>query len=228
MAAQVVFPVIVKQITRGIVPVIHRGAEAVPLYKSKGGMADRKSYRSIALQCSLGKIASRTWRIELKKTFERLASTLQGGARKGLGPNAHVTRIRVMPRLACKRHQSFGLIVMDLESAFYKTVRGILLQNAQEAMSAEFLAYLFRALDLPPLIYDDFLQQMERTTVLEEGKTNRAIQRVLGSMMQGAWSRLPGDGRIMVPETGTRPGDPIADIMWRREWCRRWEPPGKI
>ena len=139
-----------------------------------------------------------------------------------MGPNAHITRIRVMQRLACKRHQSFGLIVMDLESAFYKTVRGILLQNAQEAMSAEFLAYLFRALDLPPLLYDDFLQQMKRNTVLEEGKTNRAIQRVLGSMMQGAWSRLrlPGDDRIMVPETGTRPGDPIADIMFSLVMCR--------
>ena len=213
-AAKIIYGIAIKQIARGEVPIIHKGCEAVPLYKAKGTMEDRSSYRSIALQCSLAKILSRTWRKEIEQTMANMATVRQGGARKSLGPNAHITRIRCMQALATTKKTSFGLAVMDLESAFYKTVRGFLTELGNETISAEAVAHLFGLLGLAPTLFDDFMEEIRRPKIMASGGTNKAVERVVNSMMQDAWARLPGDGRVMIPNTGTKPGDPLADILF--------------
>ena len=213
-AARVIYEIAAKQLARGAVPILHRGSEAVPLYKAKGPMESRNSYRSIALQCSLAKIMSRTWRTEIEQAMTRIANTRQGGARASLGPNAHITRIRCIQDLAAKQKTSFGLAVMDLESAFYKTVRGFITEVEGEPRSAETVAHLFKQLGLAPTLFDEFMDEIAGTTMLKQGRTNKAVERVVSSMMKGAWARLPGDDKVMIPMTGTKPGDPLADILF--------------
>ena len=214
LAAKEIFPIIAKELVHGVVPMAHKGSTAIPLYKSKGPMNERSSYRAISLQPTMGKIIARVWRPEISKVFDKISTPLQGGAKQGLGPIAHITRIRTLQQLARANGSSFCLIVMDIESAFYKTLRHLLVRREGEPLTDQFVAFLFKTFDLPPLLWDYFMENLEQMSILEEGKMSEPMRRVLQAGLEDSWARVPFAKQVLVARTGTKPGDPIADILF--------------
>ena len=219
-AARIIFPVMAKELARGQVPAAHKGSLSIPLYKAKGDQCERTSYRAISLQPTMGKIIARAWRPDIVKAFKNMSTPLQGGAKCGLGPVSHVTRIRALQRLVKCQNQSFGLVVMDIESAFYKTLRHLLVRRESEELSEEFLAFIFQTFDLPPMMLDCFREAVNERPILEEGGMKPAVLRVIYEGMKGSWARIPLAKEVLVARTGTKPGDPIADVLFSCVMCR--------
>ena len=213
-AARCIFTLATKELVRGQVPLIDRGGIALPLYKSKGPQSSRSSYRSIVLENCIGKTISRLWRPQIEQAFQGLAKSAQGGAKKGMGPTTHILRTRILQRRAFLCGDSYGLILLDMESAFYKAVRQLVVKSDDFEPTDEFAAHVAKNLGIGPEEYRVFYQHMMEATMLEQGEANRAIQRWVLSSMEGSWCKLRASQNCLATSLGTKPGDPTADVLY--------------
>ena len=128
-SAKKVWPLLFKEFLFKHVPIAHQGGLAVPVYKHKGPYQECQNYRSILLESILGKALSKTWRHRLADPFSQYAYPMQHGARKGSGimPNLHALRLRM--KITKQKHMSGITIFLDLQSAFYATMRALLLDQ---------------------------------------------------------------------------------------------------
>ena len=213
-AARSIFTLAVKEIVRGQVPLADRGGISMPLFKGKGQQCARTSFRSIVLENCVGKTISRLWRPELEKAFTLLAGSEQGGAKKGMGPTTHILRTRVLQKRAFLSGQSFGMILLDMESAFYKAVRQLLVRNDEFEATDEYCAYFSKALGIGPDEHKRFYEHLRDETMLEKAKTNKAVQKWVLSSMEGSWCKLKTSSNCLATALGTKPGDPTADVLY--------------
>ena len=213
-AAKCIFTLATKEMVRGQVPLSDRGGLSLPLYKNKGHQSERNSFRSIVLENCIGKAISRLWRPELECAFKRLAGSAQGGAKKGMGPTTHILRARVLQQRAFLCGDSFGLILLDMESAFYKAVRQLLVQQDDFEATDEYCAYFSKKLGICPEQHREFYQHLRGETMLEKAKANKAIQKWVLSSMTGSWCKLRSSQKCLSTSLGTKPGDPTADVLY--------------
>ena len=166
------------------------------------------------LQNTLNKTLMRLWRTELAEKFNKYASSRQGGARKGMGPQAHILRLRLHQRQAQLRGKSHAIVMVDIESAFYRTLRGLFVNTGEQTPDDQHINKVFRAFDLHPLQFDSTKDHLQETPALEEAKVNKAVQALIEDAFRGNWTRIKNSDTCIVPETGTRPGDPGADVLF--------------
>ena len=213
-AAKCIFTLATKEMARGQVPLLDRGGLALPLYKHKGSQSSRSSFRSIVLENCVGKTISRMWRPELERAFKRLSSSAQGGAKKGMGPTTHILRLRVLQRRAFLLGESFGIVLLDMESAFYKAVRQLVVKSDDFEPTDEYAAHISKTLGIGPEEHKIFFQHLAAETMLERGDANRAVQKWILSSMEGSWCKLRDSARCLETSLGTKPGDPTADVLY--------------
>ena len=213
-AAKCIFTLAAKEIVRGQVPLIDKGGLALPLYKHKGPQSARSSFRSIVLENCVGKTISRLWRPELERAFRSLSDSAQGGAKKGMGPVTHILRLRVLQRQAFTMGDSFGIILLDMESAFYKAVRQLVVRSECFEPTDEYAAHISKTLGIEPEEHKIFYQHLRENAMLEQGKANRAVQKWILSSMEGSWCKLKDSSRCLATSLGTKPGDPTADVLY--------------
>ena len=212
-SAKPLHTIAMKQLIAGQVPARHRGGYAIPLYK-RGSQSLRESYRAIVLEDCTAKIVTKMWRTRIEEAFQSITSTAQGGARKGIGPCSHLARMRVIQQNCRSRHLGFCLLTLDVESAFYRSVRQILVSNESADADGATLNRIFDRYNLHPQMVEDFREELEKGTVMQEANANRAIQRLIHSSFQGSWCRIPTSTECLVTLTGTKPGSPAADILF--------------
>ena len=213
-AARRIFTLATKELVRGQVPLIDRGGIALPLYKHKGPQSARSSFRSIVLENCIGKTVSRLWRPELEAAFCNLAGSAQGGAKKGMGPVTHIVRARVLQKRAFLSGESFGIILLDMESAFYKAVRQLVVKADDFERTDEYVAHMSKNLGIGPKEHQVFYQHLRECPMLEKGNANKAIQKWVLSSMEGSWCKLRDSAQCLATSLGTKPGDPTADVLY--------------
>ena len=213
-AARKLHTIAIKQVYRGQTPAQHRGGLAIPLYKNKGSHQSRESYRSIILEDCLAKIMSKIWREQIELSFGRIATAAQGGARRGMGPCAYLARMRTIQHNTKTQHQAFCLLTLDIESAFYRSVRQLLIADESGNITDKGLDLIFDRFQLHPGMIGEFTKQLEQGSIMDNAALNRAIQRVIDSSFSGSWCRIPTSEQCLQTQTGTKPGSPIADLLF--------------
>ena len=209
-ASEVMMELLVKQAAQLTTPLQYQGGQAIPIYK-KGDTSDPKSYRSIVLSNTFSKTLTKTWRTRLASNFHQWTTTAQGGARKSLGTIAHITSMRIHSQLARQQTEGVSIILMDLQSAFYRAVRG---QLIHWEMSDEEMARIFQTLQMPPEAFHEFREILNEPAALEQAAVNPLHQSIVRSTFTRSWAHVPGSQRILHTSTGTRPGDPTADLLF--------------
>ena len=213
-AVKIIHTIAMKQLYRQKTPKTHRGGWAFPIYKFKGSQCQRSSYRAIVLQNTLNKTLMRLWRPELARKFGKYASSRQGGARQGTGPQAHILKLRLHQKRAQLRGMSQAIVMVDIESAFYRTLRGLFVNTARTQPSKEHLGEVFRLFGLSPLQADETTEHLQGIPALEAAEVNKAIQAIIEDAFRGNWTRIKHSDTCIIPQTGTRPGDPSADVLF--------------
>ena len=213
-AARCIFTLATKELVRGQVPLADRGGIALPLYKCKGPQSARSSFRSIVLENCIGKTVARMFRPELELAFRKLANSAQGGAKKGMGPITHLVRAKVMQRRAFLSGMSFGITLLDMESAFYKAVRQLVVRSEDFEPTDEYVAHISKHLGIGPEEHKIFYSHLRATTMLEKAEANKAVQRWILSSMEGSWCKMRGSMNCLATSLGTKPGDPTADVLY--------------
>ena len=209
-AVEALMELMVKQAAQEQTPVHYQGGTAIPVYK-RGTTDDPKSYRAIVLSNSFGKTLTKTWRRMLAEKFTLWTIPFQGGARPGVGTIAHITSMRVQSQLARQQGQAYAMILMDVESAFYRAFRGHLLTMDS---TDEEVAKVFSQLGMPQEAFKDFCALMNEPSAFDQAQVPLLGQRLVASSFEASWAQVPGSDRILQTKSGTRPGDPTADLMY--------------
>ena len=58
------------------------------------------------------------------------------------------------------------------------------------------------------------MEAIEEGVVIPEVGRSNHLQSVVAAMLKHTWAKVPGADRYMLPRTGSRPGDPLADALF--------------
>lgn len=211
VVAMRVYPLLLKCAMRSqSVPEL-TGGWLLPLYKGKGSPSLMGGYRAILLEPTIARAMSRVWRSRLVQGLEKVAVPTQHGGRKGIGIEPLHLMVRMWQSNAVAAKKALGIAFLDVKSAFYRVVKAML---ATFNGSAESLAAVFRDLKLPSTAYQQFLQNVGQSNMIEKASGSKIIAGHVASSLSHTWFLVPNGQHVCAPKTGSRPGDPCADILF--------------
>eukprot|EP00435_Cladocopium_sp_Y103_P026377 s2553_g6.t1 len=187
------------------------GGWLLPLHKKKTHASLMEGYRAILLEPTLARAFSRSWRSKLTQGLTNIATPLQQGGRKGLGIEPLHLVLRTWQSNAAHQHKSLGLIFVDFRAAFYRIIKPML---ASLDGSVESLVNIFRDLKLPPTAFEQFMQNIGTSNLVQKATNSDIIAGHVAADLATTWFIVPNSRQIHAPRTGSRPGDPCADILF--------------
>ena len=189
----------------------HAGGWILPLFKGKGSPCKMTGYRAILLEPTLARIFSRTWRGRLADGLSAVAVNMQWGGRQGLGITPLHLQVRLWQSNALHSKKSLALIFIDLKQAFYSVVKPML---ARFDGSMESAAGIFQLLNLPPSAFQAFLDNIGNGSLIQEATGSSILADYMGANLSATWFTVPNGCSVSAPQTGSRPGDPCADLLF--------------
>ena len=215
-AAVVMFPLMLKQLMRGEIPIAFLRSQICPIPKPGKNPTSVEGWRSIALQEIPHKAACTTMRRFLLQALDRLALLLQLGGRPG-GPMtvpalhvvAHLRRMRQL------RH-SAGILYIDGVQAFYSAIREIVTgADATEAGAARIIN-IIEEMHTDELVREDLFKLLCGPSILAQADTPSFVHDFLRTGFHGSHFCIgkENDG-VYLTQAGTIPGSPLADIVFQ-------------
>ena len=212
LVARRMYPLFLKTALRGQLPLQFRGGFLIPLHKHKGSISDPKSYRGILLQNTMAKAFAKCWRSRLVSCFSTVAAPFQYGCLRKKGVIEAHFPVRLHMQSCAHLKLSSGIIFVDIKSAYYSVIKEFF--STTRGDEHEALASLFYRLGLPRSALDDFVETVSSTNLLEDAAVPEVLGHIIQSTISASWFQIPGSSRVCVPSTGTRPGDPLADVLY--------------
>ena len=206
-----IFSLFLKCSVRRQAIVEHAGGWILPLFKGKGNPCKMAGYRAILLEPTLARVFSRTWRSRLADGLSAVSANMQWGGRKGLGITPLHLQVRLWQSNALHSKKSIALIFIDLKQAFYSVVKPML---AGFDGSVESAAQIFQLLKLPPTAFQAFLENIGTGSLIQEATGSSILADYMGANLSATWFTVPNGCCISTPQTGSRPGDPCADLLF--------------
>ena len=209
VAASQMVPLMMKCIMHQFEPLSWKGGTLVPLFKGKGKVDCPTAYRSIFISDTTCKTFHSCLRTRLMRTWEKSMCTLQFGGRPGYGTD--VAHHCAHAFLSWSRHSGTpsALVFLDLTAAFYSVLRQGLFNHE---ICDQHLCYAFQSLG----ISSDELHEVVDTVTSEaavEG-VSQHCDLVLKGLFEATHFSMDGLPGVTHTSKGTRPGDPIADLLF--------------
>eukprot|EP00438_Fugacium_kawagutii_P015106 Skav214597 [mRNA] locus=scaffold57:529051:531036:+ [translate_table: standard] len=187
------------------------GGWLVPLFKGKGSRQQLDSHRAILLEPSLARAFSRAIRPKLEAGYSATAFPMQYGGRKGLSTTALHLQVRVWQQNAAAAQHSLAILFLDLKSAFYQVAKPLL---AHDDISPVEIAALFQRMRLPPSAFQQFMHNLQHSDLVAGATGSDVAAGCVRSMLSSTWFAIQDGSNVMAPKTGSRPGDPLADVLF--------------
>ena len=204
------FPLCLKAACTTCEPLRWRGGTAFRLWKGKHSEQLCSSYRSILVSELLSKRFHAWLRHDLLRTFDRHKTSGQCGITGGSTRSMLSLWIRSAQRYLTDAKYSHGILFTDIQSAFYSTLR----QFVIGVTDVRAFMHWCRGKGIPEdgldaivaALRTDFAQLSDHLTCLQK--------RRLRDVLHNTWFLVAGAEQPVRTETGTRPGDPLADLVY--------------
>ena len=204
-----ILPLFLKAVLTGQEPLAWHGGSLFALYKGKGSPSLPDSFRSIFLSNVQAKLYHSWIRTKLEELWHRRASSMQYGGRKGHGTDmAHHVVQSVLAAARSNGHSS-ALMFLDLKAAFYTVQRAMLFD---EHASDEVLCQVMQEIGVTPDVWQQIVATTDNDHALQ-GLTPH-VEHVVRNLMHGTFFTMPAISCPIATHRGTRPGDPIGDILF--------------
>ncbi|CAE7570642.1 unnamed protein product [Symbiodinium sp. CCMP2592] len=209
--SQWIFPLYLKTALSLQEPTLWRGGHLMCLAKRATGLFDCSSFRSILLASVPGKIFHRIMRDKLAPSLARVKADLQAGQLPGVGVEG--ISLAVKSYLAWARSSGYGTaaVFFDVKAAFYMLIRQALVPVADAERS---LVALFYKLGVPEHAVAELASHLTTAAHVAEAGATGHLTALVSDMMRGTWFRLDGAAALVLTERGSRPGDPLADLLF--------------
>ena len=209
--AQRVFPLLVKSALRKQPLPEMSGGWLVPLHKGKGSKQDMQGFRAILLEPTLGRILSRSWRPKLESALAQQAMHMQYGGRKGLAIEGLHLQTRLWYSNATAAKLALSIVYVDIRSAFYSVAKQFLVGCKEPATEIQDLCHRLR---IPDSACQAFLDHVMHLDLLSKATGSSTITDSIAATLKSTWFAIENGQQIQAPTTGSRPGDPLADVLY--------------
>ncbi|OLQ05525.1 hypothetical protein AK812_SmicGene11286 [Symbiodinium microadriaticum] len=207
--AHLFYPVLLKVAFRLQEPLQFKGGTMRHLWKQKGDVADCTSHRGILISSNVGKGFHSAFRRKCGEWYDASASPLQVGGRRGFPVTLAAQSVRAYQEGHLKQGRSIAVILLDLREAFHKVARPLVHGGD---LSDSHIASVIRAMGLSP----DHMHLLREYVSAESLFVPHGASPWAASMLKefhtDTWLTV-GAG-LAIAETGTRPGDSLADIVF--------------
>ena len=187
------------------------GGWLIPLHKGKMHVAKMEGYRAILLEPTLARSYSRSWRSRVAEAANCVAVPMQHGGRRGLSIEPLHLQVRLWLANAKQLGKSVSILYVDLKSAFYTVIKPLL---AGYKGDHEGLKVIARRMMLPDHVFPKLLQHVEEANLIRHASQSEAMEEMVQATLASTWFCIPGGDTVFRPSTGSRPGDPLADLLF--------------
>lgn len=206
--AKKVFPIFLKTSMRCQWVAEMAGGDLIPLHK-KGDPTQAANHRAILLEPVIGRFFSKAWRSRVVNALEQVSALHQFGGNKGASIEVAHLLVRSFQQSAVAMKCSCSLLFADLKAAFYTVAKPFLTADGRDR---EQVVELFKIMKLPPDALADFVEAIEEGILVPQNQGH--LQSIIGAMLKHTWAKAPGAPDFLLPQTGSRPGDPLADALF--------------
>lgn len=207
--AKILTPLLVKASWHLREPLNWKGGVLVPLFKGKGSPADPSAYRSIFLSDVCAKVHHSCMRRTLADLWSKEDELIQMGGKKGCSTDVAHHFLHAHLSWSRAKNLSCGLLFVDLQAAFYSVLRSSLFEGE---CHDDQICFAMKQLGITPQDWKDIkdcVVQDHATKGVDEHHAN-----ILCDMFSGTHFQMQGLKDKTVTTRGTRPGDPVADILF--------------
>ena len=160
-----------------------------------------------------GKVHHRILRDRLLKPFSQYRQPLQAGQVPGISVEAVAHVVRTYQLVAHQQRQKCAVTFYDVKAAFYQVVRQALLPTSGGLTDEGFLR-LLHGLGVPGGAVPELAAHLRNLSALSEAQTESHLISQVADLFRGSWFRLDNAGPLVLTRKGTRPGDPLADLLF--------------
>ena len=189
-------------------PTSWKGGFVAPLHK-KGPMSSAKSYRSIFISDYTAKIYHASLRRHLLDIWQKGIEHLQLGGLPSCGTDSAHHWIQVHTAWTKFHGLSQGLLFFDLKAAFYMVMRGALTE-IEDTSNAVIVA--LTRLGIHPDDIESMMRHASQESVTH-GLTKHGAM-ILKDALTNIHFQTRDHPVPIVTHRGTRPGDPLADVLF--------------
>ena len=153
-------------------------------------------------------------RTHLVEAWEQSISHLQCGGRAGVGADVAHHILQCHQAWTASISSASAVLFLDIRSAFYTVLR-----QAFTAISVPDQAFVAAMMQLG--IQPDDLAKMLHVAQADNASQGISAhhQELLNDLMSNTYFTLPGNNAICQTTRGTRPGDPVADVLYSTFAC---------
>eukprot|EP00438_Fugacium_kawagutii_P033790 Skav218504 [mRNA] locus=scaffold3758:237968:241249:+ [translate_table: standard] len=205
-AARILYPCMIQSVLFCQEPVTWKGGTLCPLFKNKGSMNVVGNYRAILISQVFPKIMHRVARRRLLHQIGPFLQPMQVGGLRRMSvtfASQCLTALRIRAA-ECKR--SHAVLFVDLQSAFYQAQRSAVTPNLLNIEEYDSEECRVSAATYPPALH----------ALHASSNMQCWVQQILSC----TWSQVQSgcqhvtDDQTLQAGTGTRPGDPGADLFF--------------
>eukprot|EP00435_Cladocopium_sp_Y103_P068330 s1096_g31.t1 len=202
-------PLLTKAIFHQQEPLHWKSGLLIPLFKGKGKVQDPASYRSIFLSDVLAKVHHSGIRQCLTQAWHADSDVIQYGGKPGHATDLAHHILSMFLSWGRANNKSVGLLFVDLQAAFYSVHRGAFFEGE---LNDNLLCQALCQHGVLPEDWQQIRSQVEADAAL--AGVGEQAQNILRDMFSATHYTMAGvQGRVCTTR-GTRPGDPIADIIF--------------
>ena len=207
--AKALTPLLVKASWHMREPLNWKGGLLIPLFKGKGSPNEPSAYRSIFLSDICAKIHHAKVRKTLAGVWSEDESLIQLGGKKGCSTDVAHHLLHAHLSWARAKTKSCAILFVDLQSAFYSVLRASFFEGE---FHDDAICFAMKQLGITPNEWQEI-----RSTVAQDHATKGLSEHhegILQDMFSGTHFFMHGLDSRTATMRGTRPGDPVADILF--------------
>ncbi|CAE7654063.1 GTPBP4, partial [Symbiodinium pilosum] len=197
-----------KTAVTGAEPLRWRGGLVTALYKGKGSLSDVGAFRSTLVSEVLAKRYHSWVRKRLEPWLASVAHSMQQGPIGHHSTPEMSLMVRTVQMHMRERGVPLGCLFVDISAAFYSVLREFLLP-AQADVGA--LLALCGKLGFSTDTTRDVISALASQ---DEPCLNQVWQRRVADVLSHTWFQVTGSTNCVATRRGSRPGDPLADLLF--------------
>eukprot|EP00435_Cladocopium_sp_Y103_P027077 s1060_g6.t1 len=209
--AKLLYSLMLKAGVQGQEALGHKGGFLIPIWKGKQSRDECAAFRSILLSSSLGKVMHKSLRSKQMTLYEKFLHPQQIGGRVGVPVVLGSHTVRAFQRLCAQSAQPSALLFIDLQEAFYRVLRPLVVDGP---ISDELLAVTAHRIGLDSGFLHDLHLALDQPCALLAAQLPEHLRRALRALHTDTFFQLPGQRDLVVTQIGSRPGDSFADVIY--------------
>ena len=158
----------------------------------------------------MGKATRKLLRTPLVQAFERVAPDTFAGCPKGRGTDTASHAISAHLFWLTQQKRTGGIVFADIASAYYSVIKE-LGTGVPEDWGPMRISKLFSYTGLTPDHFQEFLSLLGTPAHGQAGISDH-LNKLVIRVQECTWSVMQGCDCLAFNESGTRPGDPLADV----------------